>query len=300
MDLNLIRIFTAVYEEGTVTAAAKRLHMSQPSVTQAINRLRSEAGDALFTRIGRGIAPTRSATQLYLEIGHLPGAAESAVRKLTLFDPTTTAETFSVALTDLGQTLFLPALAPALARVAPHSSLVAVNLDIDTASEELLAGRLDLAVASTLLTGDVRTSVLRHDVYCCVARAGRFTGEPGFDELSALPRIVTPNALGHQLLESHMAAPPPGSLHLPAFAAVPAIVAHSDLVAFVPRSIAQVWTPAWPLEEWPLPAEHFTSTVRGHTARQAMSNASAWFAQFAIETIRAIPSGSDAHPAVMG
>lgn len=95
MDPNLIRVFVAVYESGTVTAAAKALQMSQPSVTQALNRMRRLTGDILFEKSGRTIAPTRGAIQLYNEIGHLPAAAEAAVGQLVQLDPRASAGNLS-------------------------------------------------------------------------------------------------------------------------------------------------------------------------------------------------------------
>lgn len=64
MDLNLIRIFVAVYSNRSYTQAANELDISQPAVSQAIKRLEEHVGTALFVREGRGIAPTAKAVQL--------------------------------------------------------------------------------------------------------------------------------------------------------------------------------------------------------------------------------------------
>ncbi|MBO0594954.1 LysR family transcriptional regulator [Nesterenkonia sp. E16_7] len=282
MDLNLIRVFVAVHEEGSVTAAAERLHLSQPTVTQALNRLRRETGEELFIRVGRGIEPTRSATELYAKVGHIPGAVDAAVRAVSHFDPATTVETFRMALTDLGQTIFLPTLVPALTREAPHATLEVLNLDVDSASEDLAAGRIDLAVASTVLPGKLRSSVVRPDLYCCVARKGRFgSGSPTFEQLSQLPRVVARNTLGHTLVESLLPEPVEGSVYLPAFSAIPAIVSASDLIAFVPHAIIGAWSSLWDIETWPLPQGTFTALIRAHTASHPTSAANAWFTQWA-------------------
>ena len=291
MDLNLVRVFAAVYEEGSVTAAAGRLHLSQPTVTQALNRLRREAGVDLFVRAGRGITATRAATELYAKIGHLPGATDAAMRALCHFDPTTTVETFRLALTDLGQTIFLPKLVPALGLEAPHATLEVVNLDMFSASDDLATGRIDMAVASTLLPGRVRSSVIRPDLYCCVTRRGRFkNGNPAFEDLSSLPRVVARNTLGHTLVESLLPEPVAGSVYLPAFSAIPAIVAASDLVAFAPLAIIEAWSSVWDVEAWPLPEGTFTALIRAHTAFHPTSTANAWFTEWATTQMRSTPS----------
>lgn len=295
MDLNLLRVFVAVYEEDSVTAAATRLHMTQPSVTQALNRLRREANEPLFVRKGRGLTPTRAASQLYAEIGAMPAAAEAAVRRLTKFSPSASNETFRVALTDLGQTLFLPTLGPELTRVAPQSRLDVVNLDAATAADDLQSGKIDFAVSSTVLADNLRTFVIRDDTYHCVARRGRFGGRtPTFEELTSIPRIVLKGTIGHTLVESRLPAPVDGSMYLSAFSAIPTILESSNLIAFVPKGVMHLWAPRWDLAGWPLPGGAFTSSVRAHTGITPASSSSEWFTNWAIELLRAIPMDATA------
>src|SRR5690625_6229412 len=78
-DLNLLRVLAAVIEQGSITAAAEQLQMSQPAVSQSIKRLRKVVRDELFVKQGRGIAPTRVALQLYRDTSehvHRTDAAE--------------------------------------------------------------------------------------------------------------------------------------------------------------------------------------------------------------------------------
>lgn len=291
MDLNLVRIFSAVYEQGSVTGAAQQLHLTQPSVTQALNRLRRETKDELFTRSGRGISPTRAATQLYGEIGHVPLAVDTAVKGVYDFDPLTSGETFRIALTDLGQAIFLPTLIPALLKAAPRAVLDVINLDILTASEDLMTGRIDIAVASTVLPGRLRSLVIRSDVYGCVGRLGRFGRDaPTFEELTASPRIIARDTLGHTLVENLLPKPVEGSVYLPAFSTIPPVVAVSDLIAFVPQAVIDSWQGRWELDSWKLPQGTFTALVRGHVAVHPVSAASAWFAKWTIECMRHVPA----------
>src|SRR5690625_1409382 len=287
MDLNLIRVFVAVYEAGSVTGAADVLQMSQPSVTQALNRLRRITGDELFAKSGRTIAPTRGAHQLYAQIGHLPASAEAAVGQLVEFDPLTSVETFRMALTDIGQMIFLPTLVSDLAEVAPKSKLDVINLDASKAPRDLAEGKIDIAVASTMLSGRLKTTVLRPDTYCCVVRRGRFgSTAPTLDELVSVPRVVARNTTGHSLVESFMPPPVEGSVYLPAFAAIPEIVSGSDLIAFAPQAVVQHWARGWDIETWPLPSGPFTSIVRAHTSGMPTTAASAWFTEWAIKTMQ--------------
>lgn len=65
MDLRLLEIFCAVYEEGGISKAAERLHLTQPTVSEHIKTLEEYFGTPLFDRLGRGIQPTRAGDLLY-------------------------------------------------------------------------------------------------------------------------------------------------------------------------------------------------------------------------------------------
>lgn len=55
MDERRLKYFLAVVEEGTVTRAAEKLHVAQPSLSQALRAFETELGVQLFHRVGRGL-----------------------------------------------------------------------------------------------------------------------------------------------------------------------------------------------------------------------------------------------------
>ncbi len=61
VDLNLFKVFEALYEEGGAGRAAIRLGITQSAVSAALSRLRAVFGDHLFERTGRGLKPTAKA-----------------------------------------------------------------------------------------------------------------------------------------------------------------------------------------------------------------------------------------------
>ena len=81
VDLNLLIVFDAVMREKHVTRAAKRIGMTQPAVSNALNRLRYIAKDDLFIRSAIGVVPTARAIELGPPIRQAINLVENA------FDP---------------------------------------------------------------------------------------------------------------------------------------------------------------------------------------------------------------------
>lgn len=65
MELRSLRYFQAVYEQGSVSAAARQCFVSQPSITAAIKQLEHALNVHLFARHARGVLPTPAADKLY-------------------------------------------------------------------------------------------------------------------------------------------------------------------------------------------------------------------------------------------
>src|SRR6516164_9647860 len=65
LDLNLLTVFEAIYELGTVSAAAERIALSQPATSHALSRLREACNDELFVRVPQGLSPTPVAQAMY-------------------------------------------------------------------------------------------------------------------------------------------------------------------------------------------------------------------------------------------
>lgn len=77
MDLRVLQYFSAVVEQGSFTAAARALHLSQPSLSSAISKLESELGTRLLIRSPRGVTPTRAGWYLLESSGRVLGDIEN-------------------------------------------------------------------------------------------------------------------------------------------------------------------------------------------------------------------------------
>jgi DNA-binding transcriptional LysR family regulator len=105
-DLSLIRAFVAVYETGSVSAAAQRLHVTQPSVSHSLARLKDILHRPLFTRTRLGMEPTALARELYPSMQGALDSIASAFAKAIKFEPATSQRIFKIAMTDLGGSRF--------------------------------------------------------------------------------------------------------------------------------------------------------------------------------------------------
>ncbi|MEM8799504.1 MAG: LysR substrate-binding domain-containing protein [Pseudomonadota bacterium] len=145
IDLNLLTVFDAVMAERNLRKAGERLGRSQPSVSQAVARLRDLTGDQLFERAPSGITPTARAEVLWSEIRD----PLAELRKALLpshFDPSEVVGETVFGLSDDARILFWPELARTLLQKAPGSSLRSVDTNHSSVWRDLDQGVMDLAL----------------------------------------------------------------------------------------------------------------------------------------------------------
>jgi DNA-binding transcriptional LysR family regulator len=119
INLNLLSIIVALAEEGTVSAAARRLKMRQSSVSRALAQLRAAFGDPLFVRTARGMSPTPRTLKLLERIRAALGIVIDRVLHVTAFDPAISDRNMTIALSDVGEMARLPGILDRLSKEAP-------------------------------------------------------------------------------------------------------------------------------------------------------------------------------------
>ncbi len=158
LDLNLLRVFAVVAEEGSITRAASRLYVTQPAVSASMRRLSDFVGTELFARQGRGVVLTRRGTELLAASrAHLAPLVAAALAA-PVFDPRVSTALVRIGLSDMTESLLLPALLERLRDEAPSMQLVAVPVQFRTVEDALLSGRVDMAVS---VADDLPRSILR-------------------------------------------------------------------------------------------------------------------------------------------
>lgn len=145
LDVSRLRILAAVARHESVTAAARELHYSQPSVSHHLARLEAETGAQLIQRVGRGIRLTEAGRMLAERAAEIVGRVDSAAAELSahvgLSAGRVRIATFGSALVAM-----LPEVSATLAAKHPGLRLEVVDTHPPEALEMLRAGEVDAAI----------------------------------------------------------------------------------------------------------------------------------------------------------
>ncbi|WP_262705977.1 MULTISPECIES: LysR family transcriptional regulator [Streptomyces] len=112
LDLNLLRVFDALMDTGSVAEAAVRLHLSAPATSRALGRLRRAMNDPILVRAGQGLVPTPFAQRSASRVKALLDAAAELRADTAERDPRSWQRAFSIRLNDA----LVPILVPRLLR----------------------------------------------------------------------------------------------------------------------------------------------------------------------------------------
>jgi LysR family transcriptional activator for leuABCD operon len=174
VDLNLLPVFEAAYEERSLSKAAVRLAITQSAVSQAIARLRVLFRDDLFVRHARGVTPTPAANEIYAGTRTALGLVRETVAQARGFDPGVSERRFSVAIPHpLGPMIavsVLERLRQSAPRVTVEFSTRSRPVDLE---RSLADGRVDMAVDWVPSPGPrFRELPLFRDSFVLAAREG--------------------------------------------------------------------------------------------------------------------------------
>src|SRR6476659_6162696 len=127
IDLNLLVVFQQLFTERRVSVVADNLGLTQPAISNALNRLRKMLGDELFLRTSRGMEPTPYASQLAEPIAYALTTIHDTLSRKVEFDPASSTRKFTIAMTDIGEIHFLPKLMSKLSDIAPGVTVSTVR-----------------------------------------------------------------------------------------------------------------------------------------------------------------------------
>jgi len=248
LDLNLVRIFLAVHDAGSVSRAAERMNVTQPSVSYALGKLRNLLGDPLFIRSREGMRPTPLAERIHIELAIALNRIDDVLADSLAFDAKTSSRTFVVAMSDIGEMVFLPLILDALRREAPKVKLQIVQPPLDQLRRGLAIGAVAAAVGHfPLLASEMRTTPLFDEHYVCCMRADhKYVSETLTVAHFAAARHVevASEATGHDMVQrvlDEKGIERDIALSIAHFATLSQVIARSDLLAVIPSRLADLF-----------------------------------------------------------
>ncbi|QBK03754.1 LysR family transcriptional regulator [Hylemonella gracilis] len=245
-DLNLLPVFTVLMEERSVTRAAERLGITQPSLSNALNRLREMLRDPLFIRERYGMQPTPKAEELAPVITAALASLDGVILGQQEFDPTRAQQLITIAPNSYVEFVLVPALVAKLRERAPGIRLRFTPYGSDLVETGVVSGMTAMALGRIADPPDnLIVQHLTDDGLACIVRADH-------------PQIENKITKRQYEQLKHVNVLPPGRLRVGLFQAlqrtglkrevvvsvtnflaVPEVVAVTDYCATLPRLICK-------------------------------------------------------------
>ncbi|NUU35499.1 LysR substrate-binding domain-containing protein [Pseudomonas sp. C2B4] len=290
-DLNLLPVFIALIEERSVTRAALRLGITQPALSNALNRLRDALQDPLFIRERYGIKPTQFALEIAPVIAESLARLDEVLVGRQHFDPATATRHFTIAANSYVEIVLMPSIIARLRQLAPGIKMALMPFGSDLAETGVISGTTDMVLGRIVDPPD--NLIIQHlmdDGLACVVRVDH-------------PEIQ--DTLSREQYEQlrHVNIQPPGRLRaglfqalerqglrrelaisVTHFLAVPEIIAVTDYCATLPRLVCNHIAKDPRLKVVPAPVDLGTFPVQiAWHVRYRNDPAHQWFRQLLVE-----------------
>jgi DNA-binding transcriptional LysR family regulator len=244
LDLNLLVSLDALLQERSVTRAAQRLGLSQPSLSAALSRLRRHFDDELLTRVGNSYELTTLGERLAEQTGQALTWTDRVFQTRSDFSPERSEREFTLVVADCHLPVFGRALADVVRRHAPNVRLRFQHSTaqvVQRASEHLRS--VDAIVLPEGVLANMPTLNLYRDRWVCVVSAGTTASltsaelterqwvvayQHPFSALSPMPRLLAEGV--------HLRV----AVTTEDFLSVPYLVAGSDRVGLMPERVARL------------------------------------------------------------
>lgn len=274
LDSRLISVFVELCDLRSVSRAAERLELAQSTVSLDLSKLREIYGDQLFVRTTEGMKPTPRAMEL------LP-LLEETLRLIQLseqlgaeFDPAASTRRFGICMSDVGQTIIVPALLAALRKRAPYVRIQTPPIWGDLA-QKLESGHADLAIGyiPDLATGIMRQGLYVEHYVCCASKTHPRLRErcTMTDFLREEHIVVSPSGPGRHVFQKSLTllgVDRKVGIELSSYSAVAPVLDATQMIAVLPARLAKCVSTLVGAQLFDLPMESPTYTVSQHWHRR--------------------------------
>src|SRR5258708_25680795 len=249
LDLNLLLILHALFEERSVTAVARRLQISQPTVSLSLSKLRDFVHDEVFGRQGGKMEPTHFVETIYESVRTIIETVNKELLREHDFAPLMTERTFSLSMSDLGELVFLPNILETLRVAAPRACVRCLSMPPVELQAAMANGAVEIALGyfpDLIGAGFYQQKVFEHR-FTCLARRDHPTidYDMTLDQFLAADHVVMAHeARSQEIFERRMSElnlERRIALRSPHLTTVPFLVATSDLITVVPRAVGSLY-----------------------------------------------------------
>ena len=308
LDLNLLVSLDALLQEKNVTQAAKRVHVTQPAMSGALQRLRQYFNDEILVRAGRNLELTPRAQSLVVPIREILLQIQDTVEKAPEFNAATTHRRFSVVMSDYSTAVLMPHVLHALNENAPGIEIDVAPLGANL-NRQIESGRTELAVVPAdfnlmvsegPMPEDVQSSMLFTDSWVCAVSEDHphIRKELTLEDYLEYPHVV-PN-FGDGVITFEEVAIRQASLHIKTRAAIPSfttllsLIPGSTLIATVQKRLAMRHVDQYPIRlfEPPLKISELKEVLVWHK-RNDYDPGLIWFRDLITRTANELPEYPD-------
>jgi LysR family transcriptional regulator, transcriptional activator for leuABCD operon len=296
LDLNLLTVFEAVYEERSQQKASERLFMSQPAISNAISRLRALLDDRLFYG-NKTIQTTLKADELYPQVHQALDLIRAEILEKKHFVAERSGRNFTIAISYESGFLLGSPIYNDLMRLAPLAKLTIRSIDPQDEIPRLLRDQtIDLAVTHRDFDDAMLVSeeCLQFEMVA-VARQNhpRMNATPNLDALEQ-EHYVAVHDFSYRIHDSSLrtlmeVANLRAKVEVPTALMLPVILEDSDLVALLPRAHADLMAKHYALSIYPLPIKQSVSHMHliWHRAYEKDPDLE-WFRNACLETFHGV------------
>jgi DNA-binding transcriptional LysR family regulator len=269
IDIKSLQVFVEIYASRSVSQAAVRLNLSQPTISFSLAKLREHYQNPLFVRSSVGMEPTPFATELYASAIGLLASFDAISKQRSAFDPALSKRSFRIAMSDLSQIVLLPGLLDKLRSAAPGTTIRVVTIDDHTA-DLLESGEVDLAVGfmPQLNAGFYQQKLMtQHYVGLMALNHPRLAAQPSISDYLAEGHVlVTTSGTGHAVVERMLRCHGQRRivLEVPSYLGLTSIIGKTDLLATVPRRLAELIGDSDLVRHFALPFDVSTYQIKQH------------------------------------
>jgi LysR family transcriptional regulator, mexEF-oprN operon transcriptional activator len=295
-DLNLLVVFDQLMTTTSITESARRLALTQSTVSAALNRLRDHLGDRLLERHGNVMVPTRTALAMWPDVQAALAAAERSLLQGSSFDPASQTAPLRLGFDEYSSAVFGGDLLARFRTIAPNLPIEFLPASPQHDEDGLANGQFDIVVGALWNPLPAyRTATLVKEEFSCLVDAAHPSIAEKLDLATylALPHLListvgnvagnVDSALARDDLQRRVMATTPHLL------AAPLLLIGSNMILHVGQRLAKRFTEWYPVRqlEPPVPIPGFAIAMVWHP-RNTESAAHQWLRETLLDVARGV------------